>query len=96
MASRLAKNRRQKLRSVSFLASAIRLRRQGMIFDHVCRRCGSEKLVRAERQTVFEDLIYPVLAMYRCDCCYTRQAKFQRVKIGNKRKVQKATYTVRW
>lgn len=70
--------------------------RSEVIFDHICRRCGSANLCRSRKQNLLEHLLAPVLPIYRCMCCSLRQGKFHKVHVGPERIREKTVYAVDW
>jgi hypothetical protein len=67
-----------------------------MLFDHVCRKCGSLDLCRSRMGHPLEAIASPLLTVYRCMSCNLRQAKFRSVRVGPERRAEKATYGVDW
>ena len=66
----------------------------GMLFDHICRKCGSANLSRSRIRHVREGIASPLFTMYRCMTCDLRQAKFRAVRVGPDRAREKTVYGV--
>jgi hypothetical protein len=53
----------------------------GMIYDHVCRKCGSPNLNLSRIRNAVEEVFGLCFTIYRCASCETRQAKLRWVKV---------------
>jgi hypothetical protein len=67
-----------------------------MLFDHVCRKCGSCNLCSSRVRHPTEAIGSVLFTMYRCMACELRQAKLRFVRVGPQRAAEKAVYGVDW